>query len=134
MIRFLLTLARHVDLIGEHALGYAELIRAELSVSLRSWVWRAAAFALAALFVLIGLLSSAVVLTMWSNGTDVASWRAWIVPLACLLVAAGSLVAALRLRPPPMSEALTEQLQRDLDLLRQAGPPAREPAEAADER
>lgn len=133
MIRFLLTLARHVDLIGEHALGYAELIRAEFSVSLRSWVWRAFAFALTALFVLIGLLSSAVVLTMWSNGTDVASWRAWIVPLACLLIAAGSLVAALRLRPPPMSEALTQQLQRDLDLLRQARPPSSESAQADDE-
>ena len=133
MIRFLLTLARHVDLIGEHALGYAELIRAEISVSLRSWVWRAIAFALAALFVLTGLLTSAVVLTLWSNGSDVANWRAWMVPLACLIVALVSLAVALRLRPPPMSEALTEQLQRDLDLLRQARPPSPESARAGDE-
>jgi hypothetical protein len=133
MIRFLLTLARHVDLIGEHALGYAELIRAEISVSLRSWVWRAVAFAVAALFVLIGLLSTALVLTMWSNGTDVASWRAWVVPLASLLVALASLVVALRLRPPPMSAALTEQLQRDLDLLRQARPASPVSAETGDE-
>jgi len=77
MLRFLLALARHLDLVGEHALGYAELVRVECAASLRSWLWRVVAFALAALFVLIGLVSAAVVLSLWSNGVDVASWRAW---------------------------------------------------------
>ena len=121
MFRFLFTLARHLDLVGEHALGYAELIRAECMVSLRSWGWRLAAFAIAALFVLIAVLSSAVVLTLWSNGMDVASWRAWIVPIVCLVVALACAVFALRSKPPPVSEVLTQQLQRDLDLLRAAG-------------
>ncbi|MFT3791430.1 MAG: phage holin family protein [Rudaea sp.] len=120
MLRFLLTLARHLDLLGEHALGYAELIRAECAVSLRCWVWRVAAFAAAALFVLIGLVSAAVVLALWSNGIDVASWRAWVVPLVCLLVALACVAFALTRRPPPMSEALMQQLQRDIDLLRAA--------------
>jgi len=130
MIRFLLTLARHLDLVGEHALGYAELIRAELLGSMRSWLFRAVAFLVAALFVLIGLLSTAVVLTMWSNGADVASWRAWIVPVVCLLVVLGGAAVGFWLKPPPMSEVLTQQLQRDIDLLRQsrAAPQEREGA------
>ncbi|HST27140.1 MAG TPA: hypothetical protein VLK26_02085 [Rudaea sp.] len=130
MLRFLLILARHLDLLGEHALGYAELIRAECTVSARSWLWRVVAFALVALFVLIGLVSTAVVLSLWSNGSNVASWRAWVVPLACLAVAAVCFAFALLNKPQPMSEALTLQLQRDLDLLRQArgAAPPDEPA------
>jgi hypothetical protein len=120
MLRFLLTLARHLDLIGEHALGYAELIRAECTASMRAWVWRVAAFVLAALFVLIGLVSAAVVLALWSNGVEVASWRAWAVPLVCLLMTVACGVFAATRRPPPMSDALTQQLQRDIDLLRAA--------------
>lgn len=121
MLRFLFTLARHLDLVGEHALGYAELVRAECVASLRSWGWRLAAFAFAALFVLAGVLSSAVVLTLWSNGMDVASWRAWAVPIVCLIAALACAAFALWSKPPPVSEILTEQLQRDLDLLRAAG-------------
>lgn len=121
MIRFLFTLARHLDLVGEHALGYAELIRAEFRVSLRSWGWRVLAFALAALFLLAGLLSTAIVLTFWSNGVGVAGWRAWTVPLVCLVLALAGIAFAVWRKPPPMSDALTQQLQRDLDLLREAG-------------
>lgn len=120
MIRFLLLLARHLDLVGEHALGYAELIRAECLAALRSRVWRWIAFALTALFVLIALVSTAVVLAFWSNGADVASWRAWAVPLGCLLIALGCVAFALTRKAPPLSAALTEQLQRDLTLLRAA--------------
>jgi len=120
MLRFLLTLARHLDLLGEHALGYAELIRAECAVSLRSWVWRITAFAAAALFVLIGLVAAAVVLALWSNKVDVASWRAWIVPIVCLLIALACVVFALTRKPAPMSDVLAQQLQRDLELLRAA--------------
>lgn len=121
MLRFLFTLARHLDLVGEHALGYAELIRAEFRVSLRSWGWRLLAFALAALFVLTGLLSTAVVLTLWSNGIGGAGWRAWAVPLVCLVFALAGIVFALWCKPQPMSDVVTQQLQRDLDLLREAG-------------
>ncbi|MBS0582192.1 MAG: phage holin family protein [Proteobacteria bacterium] len=120
MLRFLLALTRHLDLVGEHALGYAELVRVECAVSLRSWLWRVVAFALAALFVLTGLVSAAVVLSLWSNGVDVAGWRAWSVPAGCLLVAGACVVFALTRRPQPMSEVLNQQLQRDLDLLRAA--------------
>jgi len=120
MVRFLLALARHLDLVGEHALGYAELVRAECAASLRSWVWRVVAFALAALFVLIGLVSASVVLSLWSNGVDVASWRAWVVPIGCLLVAGACVAFALTRTPQPMSEVLNRQLQRDLELLRAA--------------
>jgi len=120
MLRFLLALARHLDLVGEHALGYAELVRVECAASLRSWLWRVVAFALAALFVLIGLVSAAVVLSLWSNGVDVASWRAWAVPIVCLLVAGACVAFALTRKPQPMSEVLNQQLQRDLELLRAA--------------
>ena len=120
MLRFLIALARHLDLLGEHALGYAELVRAECVTSLRSWLWRALAFALAALFVVIGLVSAAVVLALWSNGVDVASWRAWAVPLGCALLTGVCVVFALTRSPQPMSEVLNQQLQRDLQLLRAA--------------
>ncbi len=133
MVRFLLTLARHLDLVGEHALGYAELIRAEFNVSLRSWMWRLVAFAMAALFLLTGLLSTALVLTMWSNGADVASWRAWIVPVVCLLAALAGTAVGLWLKPPPMSDVLTQQLQQDIDLLRRSGAVPRRQTEAGDE-
>lgn len=120
MLRLLYMLARHLDLLGEHALGYAELIRAECGVYLRSWGWRALAFTLAALFVLIGLLSTTVVLTLWSNGIGVASWRAWTVPIVCLVFALAGIAFGLWRRPQPMSDVLAQQLQRDLDLLREA--------------
>jgi len=121
MLRFLITLARHLDLVGEHALGYAELIRAECRVSLRSWGWRVLAFALAALFILAGLLSTVLVLTLWSNGIGGASWSAWSVPIACLVFALVGIAFALWSKPPPMSDVLAQQLQHDLDLLREAG-------------
>ena len=119
--------ANRPQLLTEHAEAYAALVASEVGRWATLWQRRALLRALAGCCVLVAVVLAGVALMLWSVlpglSSAQAAWVLVIVPLMPLLAALGCLIAT----PPPAErsalEAIRQQVDADLALLRQAAAP-----------
>jgi hypothetical protein len=113
-------------LLGEHAAGYAALVRDEGARSLHLVLRQLQLQALLLGSVTASLVLAGVALMLWSGGPAALPARAWVllvVPLLPLVVAAWALYAGRSIGPLPLWAAWQRQVAADAELLqRQAAP------------
>ncbi len=124
MIHPLLALvATQPQLLVDHAEAYSELASAELALASAGWKQQALWSAGSVACMVIAVALAGVALMLWAVSPESnirAPWALVVAPLLPLLLALGCWLAA---RPPAdrAFNLLRQQLQADLQMLRQAG-------------
>ena len=113
-------------LLGEHALGYAELLAAELAAfkqaGQRRLLWAAAT----ACLTLAGAVLGGVALMLWAALPELptaAAWTLWLTPVAFLAAALACLTQLRTLQPASAFANLQQQIKADMQLLKEVSAP-----------
>jgi len=106
-----------LDRIGD----YMDLLRVEVKIREHQLVLRIAGYAMAAVFALLAtvFLGVAIIVSFWAS--EYRTLAAWFVVLLYGAIAGVSLNLSLkRLRSQPITTTLRSELQRDIDLIKEA--------------
>lgn len=100
---------------------YMDLLRVEMKIREHQIAVRIAGFAIAGLFALLAtiFLGLAIIVSFW--GTEYRALAAWFVVILYGAIAGISLNMVLKhFREPPITTNLRNQLQRDIDVIRES--------------
>lgn len=106
-----------LDRIGD----YMDLLRVEVKIREHQLVLRIAGYAMAAVFALLAtvFLGVAIIVSFWAS--EYRTLAAWFVVLLYGAIAGVSLNLSLkRVRSQPITTTLRSELQRDIDLIKEA--------------
>lgn len=119
-------IATRPQLLADHALAYAALLTAEISRASVAWKRQALLSALALCCLAAALVLAGVAVMLWSliPETDMrAPWALIAVPLLPSAVAIWCLLAVRAQGAGDAFDNVRQQVQADIDMLRQAGAP-----------
>ncbi len=127
MIHPLLRLAAtQPHLLGDHVEAYASLVGEEVSKVSTSWITRIGLYVVGLCMVGVGLVLVGVALLLCAalpSSDYPAPWAMIVIPLAPFVIAAGCVLAARSTRIDKAFDAVRQQLNADMAMLREVSAP-----------
>jgi hypothetical protein len=119
-------IARHPQLVAEHAQAYAALVADQMGEVAESLKRRALLLAVAGVCFLVTLILAGVALMLWGASTDDsmrAPWALFVGPLLPLAVGVGCFIGARGVETVSPLAKVREQVNADIGMLREVGAP-----------